>query len=99
MTPPGAIRNTFIFSTHARHGTGLIASRYGVWVKFANTWNFHALLVQTLLHMVFSWPKQSVVRGSFPRALHCTYPRCSGARERTSTSAWEGPMGCTLVDL
>ncbi|KAK2390287.1 hypothetical protein P8452_27386 [Trifolium repens] len=30
VTPPGAIRNNLIFSTPARHGTLLSASRYGV---------------------------------------------------------------------
>ncbi|KAK2390361.1 hypothetical protein QL285_063909 [Trifolium repens] len=30
VTPPGAIRNTLIFSSPARHGTWLSASRYGV---------------------------------------------------------------------
>ncbi|KAK2390313.1 hypothetical protein QL285_063862 [Trifolium repens] len=29
VTPPGAIRNTLIFSSPARHGTWLSASRYG----------------------------------------------------------------------
>ncbi|KAK2390238.1 hypothetical protein QL285_063787 [Trifolium repens] len=29
MTPPGVIRNNLIFSTPARHGTWLSASRYG----------------------------------------------------------------------
>jgi hypothetical protein len=28
VTPLGAIRNTLIFSSSARHGTGLSASRY-----------------------------------------------------------------------
>ncbi|KAK2390021.1 hypothetical protein P8452_27535 [Trifolium repens] len=33
MTPPGAIRNNLIFSTPARHGTWLSASRYGAVCK------------------------------------------------------------------
>ena len=45
------------------------------WAKLAYTWNFHVLLFHTLLHMVFSWPMHAVVRGSCPRALHCSYPR------------------------
>ncbi|KAK2396701.1 hypothetical protein QL285_058342 [Trifolium repens] len=104
VTPPGAIRNTLIFWTPARHGTWLSASRYGAvgkiglhmefsrspcahahttiqgggvtppgaigntlifwtpamarglvrqdtvpWAKLAYTWNFHVLLVHTLI--------------------------------------------------
>ncbi|WJX29140.1 hypothetical protein P8452_17807 [Trifolium repens] len=41
VTPPGAIRNTFIFSTPARHDTWLSVSRYGVVGKI-------------VLHMEFS---------------------------------------------
>ncbi|WJX29142.1 hypothetical protein P8452_17809 [Trifolium repens] len=41
VTPPGAIQNTLIFSTPARHGTWLSVSRYGVVGKI-------------VLHMEFS---------------------------------------------
>ncbi|KAK2390097.1 hypothetical protein QL285_063646 [Trifolium repens] len=41
VTPPGAIRNTLIFSSPARHGTWLTASRYGAVGKI-------------VLHMEFS---------------------------------------------
>jgi hypothetical protein len=41
VTPPGAIRNTLIFSSPARHGTWLSASRYGAVGKI-------------VLHMEFS---------------------------------------------
>jgi Fe-S cluster biogenesis protein NfuA len=41
VTPPGAIPNTLIFSSPARHGTWLSASRYGAVGKF-------------VLHMEFS---------------------------------------------
>ena len=49
VTPLGAIRNTLIFWTPARHGTWLSASRYGAVGKLAYTWNFHVLLVHTLI--------------------------------------------------
>ena len=50
VTPPGAIRNTLIFLTPACNGTGLLARPDVVsWAKLAYTWNFHVLLVHTLL--------------------------------------------------
>ncbi|KAK2390286.1 hypothetical protein P8452_27387 [Trifolium repens] len=51
VTPSGAIRNTLIFSSPARHGTWLSASRQDTvpWAKLSYTWNFHVLIVHTLL--------------------------------------------------
>ncbi|WJX29231.1 hypothetical protein P8452_17895 [Trifolium repens] len=48
VTPPEAILNTLIFSTPPQC-TGLSASRCGAAGKSAYTWNFHVLLVHTLL--------------------------------------------------
>ncbi|KAK2390363.1 hypothetical protein QL285_063911 [Trifolium repens] len=51
VTPSGAIRNTLIFSSPARYGTWLSASRQDTvpWAKLSYTWNFHVLIVHTLL--------------------------------------------------
>ncbi|KAK2396847.1 hypothetical protein QL285_058480 [Trifolium repens] len=49
VTPPGAIRNTLIFWTPARHGRALARQDTVPWAKLAYTWNFHVLLGHTLI--------------------------------------------------
>ncbi|KAK2396862.1 hypothetical protein QL285_058494 [Trifolium repens] len=49
VTPPGAIRNTLIFWTPARHGRALARQDTVPWAKLAYTWNFHVLLVHTVI--------------------------------------------------
>ncbi|KAK2396697.1 hypothetical protein QL285_058338 [Trifolium repens] len=48
VTPPGAIRNTLIFWTPAM-ARGLVRQDTVPWAKLAYTWNFHVLLVHTLI--------------------------------------------------
>ncbi|KAK2396794.1 hypothetical protein QL285_058432 [Trifolium repens] len=49
VTPPGAIRNTLIFWTPARHGHALASQDTVPWAKLAYTRNFHVLLGHTLI--------------------------------------------------
>ncbi|KAK2396760.1 hypothetical protein QL285_058404 [Trifolium repens] len=49
VTPPGAIRNTLIFWTPARHGRALARQDTVSWAKLAYTRNFHVLLGHTLI--------------------------------------------------
>ncbi|KAK2396881.1 hypothetical protein QL285_058513 [Trifolium repens] len=49
VTPPGAIRNTLIFWTPARQGRALARQDTVPRAKLAYTWNFHVLLVHTLI--------------------------------------------------
>ncbi|KAK2396830.1 hypothetical protein QL285_058464 [Trifolium repens] len=49
VTPPGAIRNTLIFWTPAAMARGLARQDTVPWAKLAYTWNFHVLLVHTLI--------------------------------------------------
>ncbi|WJX29225.1 hypothetical protein P8452_17889 [Trifolium repens] len=49
VTPPGAIRNTLFFRPPPAMACGLARQDTVSWAKLSCTWNFHVLLVHTLL--------------------------------------------------
>ncbi|KAK2390252.1 hypothetical protein P8452_27420 [Trifolium repens] len=90
VTPPGAIRNTLSFSTPARHGTWLSASRYGA-------------VAQIVLHMEISCSPSAhspttiqgggvTPPGAIRNTLIFSSPACHGTWLRLSASRY-GAVG------